>query len=97
MTVACENETEDAPAFAEKLYQALHNAGMKIDEPSCARMAGTFGPPHPGITWSVTWDHFDAANALANALVKNGLLPLPANVEYVPGSGLLELTIRANR
>lgn len=97
VNVACENNTEDVPAFAEKLYQALHNAGMKINEPSCARMVGTFGPPHPGITWTVTPDHYDAANALANVLVKIGLLPLPANVERVPGTGLLTITVRANQ
>ncbi|MGB8478396.1 MAG: hypothetical protein WCE63_06100 [Acidobacteriaceae bacterium] len=97
VSVGCENATEDAPAFAEKLYQALHNAGMKIEEPSCARMIGTYGPPHPGVTFSVSPDRQNEANVLEKAMVDAGVLPTPVPLEVVPFNGILSITVRPNR
>lgn len=95
--IECENGTLDAPAFAEKLYQALHDAGMAIPEPSCARMVGSFGTTYPGISFTMTSDRVAAANALAIALNKAGLLARPFNGVPLPGTGALTITIRPNR
>jgi Spy/CpxP family protein refolding chaperone len=93
--IFCHAETEDSRTYAEKLRDALKNAGLHVEGPYWASWVGLI-PAGPSFGYSA--DNKPAADTLAHTMLITHLIdkPVPANV-LTDRNNYFDITIAPNR